>query len=963
MPTPPAVRTNPSRFAPLPGRARASAPLLQLLRRTAPVILGCALLGCGGDGEAGSNGDDSGAGVDVGAGPGVDAAAPDAGSFTDAGGGGTGDSATDAGDAGVTAIYAAPTGSGTLCTLASPCALADAVTAARAKLPTMSGDVAVYLRGGTYRLSTTLALTNADSGRNGHRVLYEAYPGETPVLSGGVQVTGFTEPDAAKQIWRAPLPSGATAAGRQLFVNGVRAVRARSAGSPDGVTTTATGFATSDGAYSSFANQASIEVVQDNDWKHVRCPLQSIASAPDGGAALTVLAPCWAANNVAVPNVGFPLNGNGLPAMSGISWIENAYELLTSPGQFYVDQAAGYVYYMPRSTEDLATADVELPVLETLVSLAGTPGHLALQNDTDPAVTYAGSWQYLPGRSLGDVGGDVHATTGYGDSATIAFNGSGLEVLAETNDDEAIFQVYVDGALDSHGYPETSATRVAQQVVYAVSGLASGAHTVKLVNASTSGVYLLLDAFLVVPDIVAPVHDIAFSGITFSHATWSLPSTVGYIDNQAGVLWDTSASTPAPIRIPAAVQVHRGLGVSFDACTFSHLGSTALDFADGTQNASLTGSTIRDTSGGGVAIGEVDDYFQSQTSLMTSNDAVTDNVIANVGVDYHDAVGVWAGYGRGVTIAHNDIGHTPYSGISIGWGWGWASACALQSQQGLASCRYGTIYAGGNQVVANYIHDVMGFLYDGGPIYTNGGQGDGDGSATSVLASNFVTAGNHTNNMLYQDEGSSYWSTHDNVTSLGGADWIGMWTPTINDITVGPANYTDNPNTLNNGTSITYTAPTLVTGGSWPPAALAIMQAAGLEPAYRTASASPTPTLDDDDQSLAYTGTWAAAGFRGLGDYDDNVHYTTANGDSVALTFKGTGVTFIAEKSTDQGQIACSVDGQSPATVDTSVPAGSPRLAQQAIFSAASLAAGTHVLTVTKSSGAFMTVDAFQISP
>ena len=256
--------------------------------------------------------------------------------------------------------------------------------------------------------------------------------------------------------------------------------------------------------------------------------IQSVAGLPDGGSSLTVLPSCWAGNNLAVPNVGFPLNGSGLPAMSGISWVENAYELLGAPGQFYVDRSAGEVYYVPRSGEDLSTADVELPVLETLVSLSGTPGHLALQNDADPAVTYAGSWQYFTGRTFGDFDGDVHATTAVGDSATISFTGTGIELLAETNTDEAIFQVDVDGVLDPNGYPETGTTRVAQQVVYSVSGLANGAHTIKVVNASTSGVYLVLDAFLVIPDAVAPIHDIAFSGISRSSSEAALGNYEGY---------------------------------------------------------------------------------------------------------------------------------------------------------------------------------------------------------------------------------------------------------------------------------------------------------------------------------------------------------------------------------------------------------------------------------------------------
>ncbi len=880
---------------------------------------------------------------------GADASSPDA-----SGGGGA-----DSGS--VTAIYAAPSGTGGSCTFAAPCSLIGAQAAVRAQVATMANDIVVSLRGGTYRLATALTFLPGDSGQNGHTVRYEAYAGEVPVLSGAAQVTGFSQYDATKNIWRAPIPAAAAgASGRQLFVNGVRAVRARSAGSPSGVATTATGFTTTDATYASFANASRIEVVQDNDWKHMRCPLQSVGSV-SGGSSLTVLPSCWAGNNTNVPNVSFPLNGGGLPAMSGISWVENAYELLTQAGQFYVDTAGGYVDYIPRTGEDLSTADVELPFLETLVSLAGTPGHLAPQNDDDPAITYAGAWGAYSSRGYGDLDDDVHAATATTASATIAFTGSGLSILGETNTDEGAFSVYVDGVQDTtQGYSQAASSRLSQQVIYSVLGLSSAAHTVKVVNASGTQ-FTVIDGFVVVPTAIAPIHDIAFAGITFAYATWNLPSTTGYIDNQAGVLWSTSGPKPTAIRIPAAVQVHRGVNVAFTGSTFTHLGGTAVDLADGTQGSSVTGCTIADVSGGGVSIGEVDDYFQTQPLLMTSSDTISDDAIANVGADYHDAVGIWGGYTRSATIAHNDIGHTPYSGMSLGWGWGWASPCSMQSAQGLASCRMGTIYAGGNQILANYIHDVMGYLHDGGPIYTNGGQGDGNGSATSVLANNFVTAGNGTNNMLYQDEGSSYWDTHDNVTSLGGSDWIGMWTPTIHDITVGPVNYTDNASTLNNGTNITFTAPTLVSGGNWPTAAVAIMTAAGLEPAYRAAATGAT--RDDDDQSLTFAGSWTAQGFRGLGDYDDNVHYTSTNGDAVTFTFTGTSVAFIGEKNSDQGEVAWSLDGNAEGQVDTSVPSGTPRLSQQVLFSSAVLASGTHVVQVTKSSGSYMTVDAFFVTP
>jgi len=48
----------------------------------------------------------------------------------------------------------------------------------------MKSDIYVYLRGGTYNITETITFGPQDSGTNGYRIYYMAYPGETPVLSG-----------------------------------------------------------------------------------------------------------------------------------------------------------------------------------------------------------------------------------------------------------------------------------------------------------------------------------------------------------------------------------------------------------------------------------------------------------------------------------------------------------------------------------------------------------------------------------------------------------------------------------------------------------------------------------------------------------------------------------------------------------------------------------------------------------
>ena len=853
-----------------------------------------------------------------------------------------------------TVLYVSPSGGGTSCSLVAPCALTEAQTVVRGMTTTMSGNIDVDLLGGNYRLADTFKLGPQDSGENGYDVVYQAAPGQQPVITGAKQVTGWSEYDSTKDIYRAAVPVGTESS--QLFVNGARAQRARSVLSPSGFTLSGSSFVTSDPSYASFTNQSQIQIVDDNDWKQMRCPLSSITATSSGGSSLNVNPNCFADNNTDVPNAGFPFNGSGLPALNGISWIENAYQLLTQPGQFYLDSGAGYLYYIPLSGQNMATADVELPELQELVDLSGTPGHLAPQLYNASGASYAGSWSVSSDRPYGDLGNGVEYTSTNGDSASFSFTGTGIQVLSETNTDEGTIDVYVDGVKTETVNAE-SATRVAQQPIVDISGLSLGAHTVKLVK--TGGTYMLVNAFTVNPDPVAPVHNIEFDGITFTGTTWTQPDTTGYIDNQAGVLWAPGTTTPQ--LIPAAIQVHRGDAVQFDNDVLEHLGGSGIDLADGTQNSTISGDHITDVSAGGVLLGEVDDYYFADPALMTSGDTVTQNIIDHVGQDYHDAVGVWAGYTKNTVISNNDIGYTPYSGISLGWGWGWQSDCSLQAAQGLSNpCRHGTNYSGGNQITDNFIHNVMGYLHDGGPIYTNGGQGLGTGVAsnpcqqTSILAGNVVADGNDTNNMLYQDEGSSCWDTYNNVAEFGGNDWIGMWTPTINDIDIHD-NYSDNASYFDNGTGTTFSQATIVTGGAWPTAAKAIMASAGPTSEQGPAKAG---TVDDDSLAIAYTGAWSDSGFRGLGDYDDGVHYTTTNGDQATLTFTGTKVSFTTETNVDEGDIAVYVDGVLQTTVDAY---STSRHAQQTLYTSGALASGTHTITVVKESGTYMLVDGFVV--
>lgn len=120
----------------------------------------------------------------------------------------------------------------------------------------MTGDIIIYLCGGTYTLTDTLNLDQSDSGTNGYNIIYQNYPGENPIISSETQITGWSLYDAAKSIYKATVPSSLDT--RQLYVDGVRAVRAKGLDNP-GWSNIVSGIYSSNG-YSSALNNVYLTV-------------------------------------------------------------------------------------------------------------------------------------------------------------------------------------------------------------------------------------------------------------------------------------------------------------------------------------------------------------------------------------------------------------------------------------------------------------------------------------------------------------------------------------------------------------------------------------------------------------------------------------------------------------------------------------------------------------------------------
>ncbi len=244
----------------------------------------------------------------------------------------------------------------------------------------MTSNIVVYLLRGTYHESLTFG--PKDSGTNGHNIIYKAYPGQSPVLSGGKKITGWKLHDSSKNIWQAPIPAGFNT--RQLYINGMRAHRAQGNALPGGSTQTATGYTLPN---TSLANQLSpkdLEFVYNLSWVQSRCDVASITQT-----TVTMVNPCfqmitaWVWQRATLP-----------------SYLENAYEFLTNPGDWCIDTTHHVISYIPRSGENLKTADVEVGNTQTLIRLNGKPStpvqHLVFQG-----LTFAYTGWLQPSQSRG----------------------------------------------------------------------------------------------------------------------------------------------------------------------------------------------------------------------------------------------------------------------------------------------------------------------------------------------------------------------------------------------------------------------------------------------------------------------------------------------------------------------------------------------------------------------------------
>lgn len=224
-------------------------------------------------------------------------------------------------------------------------------------------DVTVIVHGGVWPRTAPLVFGARDGGQNGFAVRWRGAADARPLITGGIAVTGWRLHDEARGIYAADVPKGTAA--RQLWVDGKLARRARTAVDRKDASFDARGISFSGAGAELVARAAGerhVDVEATGFFTHRFSPVERIA-----GARLDMRQPAWNNNIWGYDTIPEPFH----PEDARL-YVSNALAFLDEPGEWYLDPDAGRLYYKPAAGIDMAKADVQLPRLPVLVSIAGT---------------------------------------------------------------------------------------------------------------------------------------------------------------------------------------------------------------------------------------------------------------------------------------------------------------------------------------------------------------------------------------------------------------------------------------------------------------------------------------------------------------------------------------------------------------------------------------------------------------
>jgi hypothetical protein len=267
--------------------------------------------------------------------------------------------------------YVSPTGSDSNPgTLSQPFqTIAKARNVVRTINSSMTGDIIVNLRAGDYYQSSTITFTEADSGTNGHNVIYKNYdsPGSARII-GGQKLTGWTVHSGS--IYKTYV--GTSWSFDALFENGESSKIARypntgynkiKAADPSQPMKAFTYYSGDVPAIADISNLQVYVWPGAHNWANEILPVQAINRT---AMKITLTQnQRWAYLDTLKKGSRY--------------FIQGALELLNSAGEFYLDKAAGYLYYWPVNS-NINSQEIIAPTVDKVILVNGSTNSARAKN-------------------------------------------------------------------------------------------------------------------------------------------------------------------------------------------------------------------------------------------------------------------------------------------------------------------------------------------------------------------------------------------------------------------------------------------------------------------------------------------------------------------------------------------------------------------------------------------------------
>lgn len=274
------------------------------------------------------------------------------------------------------------------------------------------GPIIVNVAPGLYVQSRPLRVTPALSGRPSNRnplpenrakalpVTFRGVGEGEAVISGGRRIEGFSETVVhGQRAWVADVPAARTGGWNfaQLWVNGERRERPtlpregwyRVAGPADGKWPDEWQWRDARDCFlyrpgdldPAWTNLTDISIHIFNYWADNRAWLRMV----DGTQHLAQMDRMFSTS----------IRGDDRFVTNGVRYrVENVYEALTEPGEWYLDRSCGRLTYLPRAGESLDTAEVMAPVLSEVLRIEGRTTNELVREVWFEGLTFAhAEWQ------------------------------------------------------------------------------------------------------------------------------------------------------------------------------------------------------------------------------------------------------------------------------------------------------------------------------------------------------------------------------------------------------------------------------------------------------------------------------------------------------------------------------------------------------------------------------------------